>query len=121
MTQFREPNRSMKLNRREAIKTLAVGVGAGAGMSFSEKLGFSKPAASKVTFPKGSIIRTILKDVTPESLGGGATLFHEHITINDPVPSWLPPRKNAPPPAYGGKLDLMVEEVNALAKDGVSC
>jgi phosphotriesterase-related protein len=84
-------------------------------------MGLSARAASKVTFAKGAIIRTVLKDVSPESLGGGATLFHEHITINDPPPSWLPPRKNATPPAYGGKIDLMVDEVKALAKDGVSC
>jgi predicted metal-dependent phosphotriesterase family hydrolase len=118
---LKESNRQMKINRRGALRMLAFGVGAGAILRFPGKLGLSARAASKVTFPKGSIIRTILKDVTPESLGGGATLFHEHITISDPVPSWLPPRKNAPPPAYGSKIDLMVEEVKALSKDGVSC
>ncbi|HYL35063.1 MAG TPA: hypothetical protein VEV17_04025 [Bryobacteraceae bacterium] len=116
-----EQDRATLLNRRRALRTLAFGVGAGVTMGLPEKLGLLAQAAAKVTFPKGAIIRTILKDVTPESLGGGAVLFHEHISISDPPPPWLPPRKNAPPPAYGSKIDLMVEEVKALAKDGVSC
>ena len=32
-------------------------------------------------FPKGAIIRTLLKDYAPEELGGGATLFHEHMQL----------------------------------------
>ena len=32
-------------------------------------------------FPKGAIIRTILKDYAPEELAGGATLFHEHMQL----------------------------------------
>ena len=114
-------NTSMVLNRRTMLRSLAFGVGAGVTTGLPDKMGLSACAATKITFPKGAIIRTILKDVTPESLGGGATLFHEHITINDPAPPWLPPRKNTPPPAYGGKIELMVDEVKALAKDGVSC
>ena len=38
-------------------------------------------------FPKGAVIRALLKDYAPEDLAGGATLFHEHMT----------PRKNGPP------------------------
>ena len=37
--------------------------------------------AQAPTFPKGSIIRTILKDYAPEELAGGATLFHEHLQL----------------------------------------
>jgi len=33
------------------------------------------------TFPKGAIIRTVLKDYAPEELAGGATLFHEHMQL----------------------------------------
>jgi phosphotriesterase-related protein len=120
-----EEARSMQLNRRTAVRLLAFGAAAGATIGLPEKLGFSAqaaPSGGKVTFPKGAIIRTILKDMTPESLGRGATLFHEHLSINDPVPPWLPARgKNPPPVAYGSKIDLMVDEVKALAKDGVSC
>jgi phosphotriesterase-related protein len=115
-----QQNHPILLNRRQGFRMLAMGAGLGAMTGLSEKLGLSAQAAARVTFPKGSIIRTILKDVTPESLAGGATLFHEHISIGDSLPSWLPPRKN-PTPAYGADIDLMVSEVKALAKDGVSC
>jgi phosphotriesterase-related protein len=111
---------NFSLNRREALRVLAVGAGAGITVGLPEKLGLSAEAAGRVVFPKGAIVRTILKDVTPESLGGGATLFHEHLSIGDPQPSWLPQRPNAPP-AYGGDIDLMVAEVKGLASDGVSC
>jgi hypothetical protein len=37
--------------------------------------------AQAPVFPKGAIIRTILKDYAPEELAGGATLFHEHMQL----------------------------------------
>src|SRR5713101_1577686 len=37
--------------------------------------------AQTPAFPKGAIIRTILKDYAPEELAGGATLFHEHMQL----------------------------------------
>ncbi len=37
--------------------------------------------AQEPTFPKGAIIRTLLKDYAPEELAGGATLFHEHMQL----------------------------------------
>jgi phosphotriesterase-related protein len=120
-----DQDRSM-LNRRNALRLLALGAGAGAVARFPEKLGLTAQAApkvGKVGFPKGAIIRTILRDIPPESLTG-ATLFHEHISLNDPRPSFLPPLppgENAPPPAFGSKIDLMVDEVKALRSDGISC
>jgi hypothetical protein len=33
------------------------------------------------TFPKGAVIRTVLKDYAPKDLAGGATLFHEHLSL----------------------------------------
>src|ERR1700741_2250870 len=40
------------------------------------------PAARAQTgFPKGAVIRTLLKDYAPEELAGGATLFHEHLQL----------------------------------------
>ena len=46
-------------------------------------LGIGATAAfgQEPTFPKGAIIRTILKDYAPEDLAGGATLFHEHMQL----------------------------------------
>jgi len=39
--------------------------------------------AAAPTFPKGTVIRTILKDYAPDELAGGATLFHEHMSFAD--------------------------------------
>ena len=119
-----QESRSTRLSRREAVRLLGVGAGAGIFAGLHTDLGFAAQAGrgARVSFPKGAIIRTILKDVPPEALAGGATLFHEHLSLNDPMPSWLPPPKNPPTdPPLGSDVDLMVEELKATAKDGVSC
>jgi len=90
----------------------------------------------------GSIIRTILKDLPPEALAGGATLFHEHLSLApDFMPKWIslaraqnpqaqsqakaaPPPPQAPlsdRPYFMRDLDLMVEEIRAAGKEGVAC
>ena len=117
-------HRSVPVTRRDALQRLgAVGVGVLAAPGLSTRL-LSAPLqqtrASGVTFPEGAIIRTLLGDVDPEQLAGGATLFHEHLSIGDPVPSWLTPPEDAQP-SFTADLDLMTEEVNATAADGVSC
>jgi len=64
-----------------------VGGGLGAVAALREELGAAAlwqaapRGATKIAFPQGSIIRTILKDVPPEALGTGATLFHEHLSL----------------------------------------
>jgi hypothetical protein len=50
---------------------------------------------------KGAIIRTVLKDLAPEELSDGATLFHEHLSLApDFLPRWIqysrPPGVPAP-------------------------
>jgi phosphotriesterase-related protein len=40
-------------------------------------------SAATPTFPRGAVIRTILKDYAPDDLAGGATLFHEHMSFAD--------------------------------------
>jgi phosphotriesterase-related protein len=86
----------------------------------------------------GAIIRTVLKDLPPEALAGGATLFHEHLSLApDFMPKWIalaraqnpqakagPPPPQAPPsdrPYFMRDLDLMVEEIRAAGKEGVAC
>jgi predicted metal-dependent phosphotriesterase family hydrolase len=75
------------------------------------------------------IIRTVLKDVSPDSLSG-ATLFHEHLSLApDFMPKWMalargqaPPAPSpAPPGFFMQDLDLMGEELAAAKKDGVGC
>lgn len=108
--------------RREALRALAAGGGAAALGSLWGRADVKGQVKSsrRLSFPKGAIVRTVLKDVSPESLGGGATLFHEHLSLNDPYPAWRSAPKNPPVP-LGTDVDLMVEELNATAKDGISC
>lgn len=61
--------------RREALGMLGMGIAATALPEFA--------SAQSLTFPKGAVIRTILKDYAPEELAGGATLFHEHMSFAD--------------------------------------
>jgi phosphotriesterase-related protein len=62
-----------RITRREALEVL--GVGAAAALW---PVGASAQGSG---FPKGAIIRTLLKDYAPEDLAGGATLFHEHLSL----------------------------------------
>jgi predicted metal-dependent phosphotriesterase family hydrolase len=130
--------RSKRLSRREAIGLLGVGAGLGFGTILGEDLGLAQAQAGWLTaqstpptFPKGAIIRTVLKDVPPGALGSGATMFHEHligsyvspsapsVTYGSPPPSPAPGAKPAPP--VETSIELMVEELRQSAKDGVRC
>ena len=64
---------SQRLTRRQALELL--------GTSAAATLLPGNAFAQSPTFPKGAIIRTILKDYPPEELAGGATLFHEHMQL----------------------------------------
>ena len=100
-------SRFREMTRREALTF--VGIGA-AAIACPWRASAQTPA-----FPKGAIIRTLLKDYAPEDLAGGATLFHEHMSLgadfNDRyraasaavraaqgLPA-LPARAGGPPPA----------------------
>src|SRR5580704_4260180 len=85
------------------------------------------------------IIRTVLKDLAPESLSGGATLFHEHLSLApDFMPRWIAlargqntQSKAAPAPSSPAQpsdrpffmqdAELMADELRAAAKEGVAC
>jgi predicted metal-dependent phosphotriesterase family hydrolase len=125
--------------RREVLGALGMGVAAAA---LPEVVSAAAP-----TFPKGAVIRTILKDYAPEELAGGATLFHEHMSFPpDFLPRFIkyaaetqaatrPP--NAPPPAGRGgpppaapastgpffmqDVDLMAEELAIAKREGIAC
>ncbi|OFW18097.1 MAG: hypothetical protein A3H97_08675 [Acidobacteria bacterium RIFCSPLOWO2_02_FULL_65_29] len=120
-------NRETGMTRRDAVGVLAAG-GGGAlaawigrdaellaqvgGPSRSVTFPTGAVGQGAVTFPRGAIIRTLLKDVPPESLAGGPTLFHEHLSINLSADNT---------PHYTADVALMVEEARAAAKDGVAC
>jgi len=97
------------------------------------------------TFPKGAIIRTLLKDYAPEELAGGATLFHEHMQLGPDfnakfsaataaarAANGLPPAPprggggapkggGTPPPDIMRSVDLMSEEVAKTKSAGIAC
>jgi phosphotriesterase-related protein len=123
-----------KVGRRQALELLGMSAAAAA---------FPGAAAGQApAFPKGAIIRTLLKDYAPEELAGGATLFHEHMQL---APDFMPRFLAAtaavraanglpPTPARGGGAgrgpaapagpdimrdsDLMAAEVKKAASDG---
>src|SRR5579859_4770117 len=89
------------LSRREVLRMIGLGAAAAA-------LPAASPAAA-ITFPKGAVIRTVLKDYAPEDLAGGATLFHEHLSFApDFMTRWVryaaeTRAANGLPPAGGGR------------------
>src|SRR5437868_5121659 len=123
---------SQRLTRRQALEVLGM-IGAAAALPKSV---FAQAPA----FPKGAIIRTILKDYMPEELAGGATLFHEHMqlapdfnakfaaaTAAARAANGLPPAPGrggggrggpAPDPDIMHDADLMATEVKNAARDG---
>ena len=128
--------RSAPIGRRDAMRLLGVGAaGAGFGLAAGcapgsgpepEPADESAPASGRppVTFPDGAIVRTLLGDLSPDALGGGATLFHEHLAFNfasPPAEPRAPGTPEPPPPTNDEMVDLMVEELQMAAFDGVSC
>jgi phosphotriesterase-related protein len=84
-----------------------------------------------IRFPRGAVVRTLLRDVPPDTLGGGAILFHEHLSYTNDLFQKLRseapsrPGVSPPPPPTGPyfmeDMEFMIEEVQAAAKDGVTC
>jgi phosphotriesterase-related protein len=129
------------LTRRQALEVLGISAVAAAIPSGA----FSQ----EPTFPKGAIIRTLLKDYAPEELAGGATLFHEHMQLATdfnakfaaataaaraanglppaPARGGGPPKAGAPgppptpPPDIQHNVDLMSDEVAKVKSAGVAC
>jgi phosphotriesterase-related protein len=95
-------NLSQRITRRQALELLGIG----AAVAALPQSAFSQAPA----FPKGAIIRTILKDYAPEDLAGGATLFHEHMQLATDFNAKFSAASNAvrvangqaPAPARGG-------------------
>src|SRR5688572_30139781 len=99
-----------------------------------------RASAQAPAFPKGAVIRTLFKDYAPEELAGGATLFHEHLSLGadfgerfraaaaavlaaQGAPPTQRPAAPPPPPANDPMrdVDLMAEELKNAQRDGVAC
>ena len=103
----------MTLTRRECLEVLA----AGAGLSAVAVV----RGQQTTTFPSGAIVRTLLKDISPNDIAG-ATLFHEHLSIRYPMTKALAEAQGRPVPvSFSDDVALMVDETKAAKADGVGC
>lgn len=130
---IRTRSRSATMTRRQAIGFLGVGAGFALGSALRGDGGLDAaalfrgaPANRMPPIPRGAIIRTILKDVPPEGLGNGSILFHEHMSFDrtffEKMRPANAPRPATPPPAsYLENVDVVLEEVKASGKEGISC
>src|SRR5881397_3649588 len=117
-----------RFTRRDAIRVLAAGtvLGALSALTGGSDLlaGLQRtgaPGALTRRLPRGSIVRTLLRDVPPEALGTGAVLFHEHLSINL-TGLGRGGRQGAPPlPPATDNVDLIVQLVGKAGTEGVSC
>jgi phosphotriesterase-related protein len=113
---------SITMSRRSAIGVLGAGLGFGylsgavCGGVLEAAVQRGTPAG-KVTFPKGAIIRGILKDLAPEELANGYTLFHEHL---DGVYSRETRQLTLPPPS-SVDISPVVADIKEVMKTGLTC
>jgi phosphotriesterase-related protein len=121
--------RDSSLTRRELLGLLGAGTGLGAVAALTEQVAFAQPpgwltAKSNVSFPRGTVVRTVLKDIPPADIRG-ATMMHEHLIglgpMSSPPPNCpMPCTPSVAGPAISG-VDLLVDELKASAADGVGC
>jgi phosphotriesterase-related protein len=136
-----------RLGRREALGLLGLGAGYLAwGAELDVAAAFAQTRPQKI--PRKAVIRTVLEDISPNKLRGGATLMHEHLVggfySSPPRPAPAPPNpggRGAQAPgrgAQGGQtgrgqqaaapprgdtpetVDLIVEELKASKRDGLN-
>src|SRR5262245_51704515 len=118
-----------QITRRQVLRRLGLGAVA---LALPRSVFGQAPS-----FPKGTIIRTVLRDSPPEEFAGGATLFHEHVQLAPDfsakfaaaaaaarAANGLPPGPvPAPPP-----VPAMMNDVNGMSAEaakakgqGVAC
>ena len=112
------------LSRREALALLGAGAVAACGRDEPAAVPAGGGVAGRApAAPAAAVVRTILRDLPPGELAHGATLFHEHLSMNNQF--WLdmglarlidPSR-----PYFMEDLDFMTAEMQAAAEDGIAC
>jgi phosphotriesterase-related protein len=100
-----------RLSRREALTF----IGGAAAMGALRVNSSAKAPA----FPRNAIIRTLYRDLPPSALTGGATLFHEHLSIN--LPYFGPPRSTPPQPQATADVNYIIGEIKIAGQEGVVC
>ena len=115
----------VQLSRREVLALLGAGAGFGLASAARGDVGLAaaplQPAASagKVAFPKDAVIRTLLKDMSPDTLGNAATLFHEHLSFEWARVRGPNARGNLTGPAKD--VNPVLEQLDAALSEGVGC
>src|SRR5260370_34364504 len=108
--------------KRSTLGVAAAGVGARIGMGLGSTLWQTGARPLAPAFPRGAVIRTLLKDVPPAELSPGAVLFHEHLSLHYPLTNAIAARQGAPTPThFSDDVYLMIAETRAAGADGVSC
>jgi phosphotriesterase-related protein len=122
------------ITRRDALQIAGMG-------AVALGLGPLTARAQQLSFPKGAVIRTLFKDYAPGELTGGATLFHEHLSLGEDFGERfraasqavlaaqgikVPAARTAPPPAPAAPnpmrdIALMAQELRDAQHDGVAC
>jgi predicted metal-dependent phosphotriesterase family hydrolase len=106
------------MTRRRALAIVGGSAGAWAGAALGRKsevmawLGQRAPQPDAPIFPRGAVIRTLLKDLPPDALAGGPVLFHEHLSMH------YPPQAKA---HFTDDVAMMIDEARAAHADGIAC
>jgi phosphotriesterase-related protein len=117
--------RVVRVGRRRALALLGTGVAAGVGgrgnfcQLFAAALQQGK-GQQGVSFPRGSLVRTVKADIDPGSIRG-ATLIHEHLGTGRPAGDRGSTRGSGPPDNPTQDPDWMTVELNAAHKAGLGC
>jgi phosphotriesterase-related protein len=117
-------------SRREAIRLIgAAGAAYGLGAVLGEARGAAQSAGwlasasgsrSTLAFAKGAIVRTVLKDVSPDALASGATAWHEHVARSYSSPPVPRPPAGSPQPPLSESIELVADELRQAAADGLA-
>ena len=87
------------------------------GVSRAESRGLPGAQARGQAQPRDTaIVRTLLEDIQPDSLGTKAILFHEHLSWE-----WARVRGGNAPPGPAKDAAPIVEQLNTAASEGVGC
>jgi len=81
--------------------------------------GWAETSASAQDVPRGAVIRTVLQDIAPASLGSAASLFHEHLSFE-----WarVTGRQDRPGPGKDAKdAASLSDQLDIAAGEGVGC
>jgi phosphotriesterase-related protein len=100
-------------SRREVMGLLATSAAAALTSGWAETI------ASAQDVPSSAVIRTVLKDIAPDSLGSAATLFHEHLSFE-----WarVTGRQDRPGPGKDAKdAASLGDQLDIAAGEGVGC